>query len=71
MGTSRISSDVMTAQSTISRLTEIEDSVIQNEHFEFAGNNIPCANNKIKNLEKKKLQEILLDFKNNFKKYSF
>ena len=42
MGTSRISSDVMTAQSAISKLTGVDASDIQNEQIEFAGSNIDC-----------------------------
>ena len=42
MGTSRISSDVMTAQSAISKLTGVDASGIQNEQIEFTGSNIDC-----------------------------
>ncbi|QDK70728.1 hypothetical protein [Lactococcus protaetiae] len=42
MGASRISSDVMTAQSAISKLTGIEAGAIQNESVHFAGSNITC-----------------------------
>ena len=42
MGISRISSDVMTAQSAISKLTGVDASGIQNEQIEFAGSNIDC-----------------------------
>jgi|GEM_PF-4908696 len=37
MGISRISYDVMTAQTAFSRVTGIEASGIQKEHLEFTG----------------------------------
>jgi hypothetical protein len=42
MGTSRISSDSMVAQNTISKLTGLEGSSIQNEKVQFAGSEMPC-----------------------------
>lgn len=57
MGTSRISSDVMTAQNAISRLTGVEASGIQNEQLEFAGSNIPCMKAG-KNLNNQMLKDV-------------
>lgn len=61
MGTSRISSDVMTAQSAISRLTGVEASEIQNEHLEFAASNIPCmkAGRNLNNQMLKDVRELV------------
>ena len=42
MGTSRISSNTMVAQTAVSKLTSVEASAIQNENIEFAGSTLPC-----------------------------
>lgn len=42
MGVSRISSDIMVAQSAVSKLTSLEGSSIQNEKVQFAGSEVPC-----------------------------
>lgn len=42
MEVSRISSNVMSAQGAISKLTGLDASSIHNKHVEFAGSNISC-----------------------------
>ena len=45
MGTSKISSDTMVAQSAVSKLTSLVGEGIQNENIEFSISNLPCMKN--------------------------
>lgn len=66
MAVSRISSDVMTAQEAISKLTGVVASGIQNEQLEFAGSNIPCmkAGKKLNNQILKDVSELVTCIQN-------
>ncbi|QDK70395.1 hypothetical protein [Lactococcus protaetiae] len=61
MGASRISSNVMTAQNAISKLTGVEAGAIQNESIHFAGSNIACmkAGQKLNNQMLKDVSELV------------